>query len=150
MLVAHRKWKTFGGHHVKEIGNFGSGDAQDYARRANFCEEHRDELRFYCKNCQICICRDCATVEHRDHNMISLDKGIENNKAEIEIKMHKIEKNGSRLRNHGDHLQKRRLGVHKSIEEAKSEVERVGEHCISMICEHKASVTEHRWPKLKV
>lgn len=46
------------------------------------------------------------------------------------------------MRNHRDHLQKRRLGVHKSIEEAKSEVERVAEHCISMICEHKASVTE--------
>ena len=74
--------------------------------------------------------------------MISLDQGIENNKAEIEIKLHEVEENGSRLRNHRDNLEKRRLEVNKSIEEAKSEVERVAEHCISMICEHKTNVTE--------
>ena len=30
-VVAHRKWKTFGKHQVKEIGNFRSSDLEDYA-----------------------------------------------------------------------------------------------------------------------
>ena len=55
---AHKKGKLFRDHHVKEIGSFESSDMQDYARRANFCKKHKDEVRFFCEKCQICICRD--------------------------------------------------------------------------------------------
>ena len=141
-VSAHKRGKVFSGHHVKEIGNFESSDVQDFARRANFCKKHKDEMRFYCERCQICICRDCAILEHQDHNKISLDQGLENNKSEIETKMLAVEKNGSRLRSYKDTLEKRRLHVNGSIEEATKEVKRVAERCILLIRQHEASVTE--------
>ena len=141
-VVAHRKWKMFSKHQVKEIGNFRSSDLEDYARKANFCKKHKDEARFFCENCQICICRDCAILDHRDHNIFSLEKGLEDKKSEIEAKMRKVQDSGSRLKIHKDSLEKRRLKVNSSIEEATSEVKRVAERCISMIHEHQTSVTE--------
>ena len=141
-VESHRKWKTFSGHHIKEIGNFESGDVQDYARRGYFCKKHRDDVRFFCEKCQTCICRDCAILEHQDHNKISLEQGLEKNKSEIEAKMRKAEANGSRLKTMKQFLEKRSLEVNNSIEEATSEVKRIAQQRISLIQQHEASVTE--------
>ena len=138
----HKKGKIFSGHHVKDIGNFQSCDVQDYARRANYCTVHIDEMRFYCENCKRCICRDCAILEHQDHNKISLDQGLENIKSEIDIKVHEAQKNGSRLRSYKVSLEKRRMKAGGSIEEATKEVKRIAELCILSIRQHEASVTE--------
>ena len=138
----HRKGKIFSDHHVKDVKNFQSCDVQDYARRANYCTVHIDEMRFYCENCKRCICRDCAILEHQDHNKISLDQGLENIKSEIGIRVHEAQENGSRLRSYKVSLEKRRMKVDGSIEEATKEVKRVAELCILSIRQHEASVTE--------
>ena len=138
----HRKGKIFSDHHVKDVRNFQSCDVQDYARRANYCTVHIDEMRFYCENCKRCICRDCAILEHQDHNKISLDQGLENIKSEIDITVHEAQENGSRLRSYKVSLEKRRIKVNGSIEEATKEVKRVADLCILSIRQHEASVTE--------
>lgn len=138
----HKKGKIFSGHHVKDVRNFQSCDVQDYARRANYCTVHIDEMRFYCENCKRCICRDCAILEHQDHNKISLDQGLENIKSEIGIRVHEAQENGSRLRSYKVSLEKRRMKVNWSVEEATKEVKRVAELCISLIRQHETSVTE--------
>ena len=99
-------------------------------------------MRFYCENCRRCICRDCAILEHQDHNKISLDQGLENIKSEIDIRVHEAQENGSRLRSYKVSLEKRRMKVNGGIEEATKEVKRVAELCISLIRQHETSVTE--------
>ena len=141
-MGVHRKGKIFSDHHVKDVRNFQSCDVQDYARRANYCTVHIDEMRFYCENCKRCICRDCAILEHQDHNKISLDQGLENIKSEIDIRVHEAQENGCRLRSYKVSLEKRRMKVNGNIEEATKEVKRVAELCILSIRQHEASVTE--------
>ena len=140
--VVHEKIKPFRGHEIKEIGNFGSGDLQDYSRRANFCKYHQDQIRFFCVKCRICICRDCAILEHQDHKKISLEQGIENNESEIEDKMREVKANRSWLTTFRETLEGRRLKQGNDIEEATKEVKRVAEHSILLIRQHEASVIE--------
>ena len=138
----HKKGKIFSGHHVKDIGNFESSDMNDYARRSNYCKTHIKEIRFYCERCQSCICIECAILEHQDHNKISLEQGLENIKSEIDIRVHEAQENGSRLRSYKDSLEKRKMKLNGSIEEATKEVKRVAELCILSIRQHEASVSE--------
>ncbi|XP_078364658.1 E3 ubiquitin-protein ligase TRIM45-like isoform X2 [Oculina patagonica] len=138
----HKKWKDFRGHHVKEIRNFESSDAQDYARRSNVCKQHNDEFRFYCEPCKICICRDCAILDHEDHKKITLEKGLEKKKSQLEIKVSEVQANRFRLRNHKEFLEKRRLKVNDSFEQATKEVHNTAERCINLIRQHETSVTE--------
>ena len=63
-------------------------------------------------------------------------------KAEIGIRVHEAQENGSRLRSYKVSLEKRRMKVNGSIEEATKEVKRVAELCISLIRQHETSVTE--------
>jgi len=139
---AHRKMKTLSGHQVKEIGKFRPSDARDYARRANVCKKHNDEVRFYCEQCVVCICRDCAILDHRDHNIISLDNGMQKKKSEIEKKMKQVQETVSCLRNEKESLENRRTKINKSIEQATEELHKTAEHNIQLIRQHQASVTE--------
>ena len=139
---AHKKMKALRSHHVKEIGKFKPTDAREYARRANVCKQHNDEVRFYCEQCVICICRDCAILDHRDHNIISLDKGLKKKKLEIESKMQEVQANVPRLRNERETLEKRRTRMNKSIERATDEIHRTAEHNIELIRQHEAIMTE--------
>jgi len=139
---AHRKLKIFSGHQVKEIANFGSNDVKDYARRANVCNQHQDDLRFFCEPCEICICRDCAILDHVDHRKISLEKGLEKKRLEIGTKMLEVEANGTRLEKHKKYLEKRRLTVDNSFEHATKAVHESAETCINLIRQHEESVTE--------
>ena len=139
---AHKKWKTFRGHHIKEIGKFNSSDVQDYARKTNVCKKHEDELRYYCDNCKICICRDCAILEHHDHNKISFEQGLEKKKSDITIKMEEVQVVSCRLKNHKETLEKQRVRVEDSIDQATDEVRRVAKHFISLIHQHESTMTE--------
>ena len=141
-MGVHKKRKIFSGHHIKDISNFQSCDVQDYARRATYCTVHIDEMRIYCENCKRCVCCDCAILEHQDDNKISLDQGLENIKSEIDTKVHEAQKNGSHLKRYKISLEKRRMRVNGSIEEATKEVKRVAELCISLIRQHETRVTE--------
>ena len=139
---AHKKMKVLSSHHVKEIGNFVSSDMQEYARKTNVCKKHKDELRFYCHKCNICICRDCAMLEHRDHDFISFDQALKNKKLEIGKKMQEVEENCSRLRNRKESLEKRRERMNNSIDHAANEVHRVAKLCINLIQQQEATMTE--------
>ena len=139
---AHKKWKTFTDHHIKEIGKFNSSDVQDYARKTNICKKHEDELRYYCDKCKICICRDCAILEHQDHSKISFEQGLEKKKSEIAVKMQEVQVVSCRMRNHKESLEKQRVRVENSIDRATNEVRRVAKHFISLIQQHESSMTE--------
>ena len=142
---AHSKWKLFKGHLVKEIGKFESSDVQDYARKSNVCKKHKDELRFYCENCNICICRDCAILEHRDdrkHNIVSLEQGFENKKSDITSKMKDVEAIASRLRVQKQTLEKKNVRMLGSVDQATSEIHRVAEQWISFIRQNEAAMTK--------
>ena len=139
---AHKKWKTFRGHHIKEIGKFNSSDVQDYARKTNVCKKHEDELRYYCDKCKMCICRDCAILEHRDHNIISFEQGLDRKKSDMTNKMKEVDAVGCLLRNEKETLEKRGLRVDNSIDQATTEVHRFAEHSISLIRKHEAIMTE--------
>ena len=138
----HKKWKVLSGHYVKEIGKFKLCDAQDYARRSSVCKLHNDEVRFYCEQCVICICRDCAILDHRDHSIVSLVEELEKKKSEIEDKMRAVEVHFSRFRNEKESLEKRRIGFYNSIKQATKEIHKTAERKIELIRQHEASMTE--------
>ena len=138
----HKKWKDFRGHQLKEIGQLESSDVEDYSRRANVCKEHDDEFRFFCEACQICICRDCAILDHDGHKKISLEKGLEIKTTEIENKIRGVQANRSNLRNEKEFREKRRIKVMNSFDRATNGVHMVAEQWITFIRQHEADITE--------
>ena len=60
----------------------------------------------------------------------------------LEAKIKEVQANRSRLRNHKESLEQRRLKVNHSFEQATEELHEVAERCINLIREHESCVTE--------
>ena len=139
---AHKKGKIFRGHHAKEISSLESSDVQDYARKANICKEHNDDLRYYCDKCKVCICRDCAILEHRDHNIISLQQGLDRKKSDITKKIEEVEEVERLLGKEKENLEKRRVRLDHSFDQAETEVHRFAERLINLIRGHEETMNK--------
>ena len=138
----HEKGKVFKGHNIKEISNFNSNDVQKYVRRANVCEKHDDEVRYYCEKCNICICRDCALLEHREHNIISLDRGLDLKKSDITKRIQEVEDVGRRLQVQKENLEKQKTRFDSSVDQSTLEIHRVAEYRINIIRRHEEAMTK--------
>ncbi len=122
-----------------------SGSHDFVSKREDFCKRHKEKVKFYCEQCEICICSECAIFEHRDsnyHNILSLEEGARKQKAIIDRKVREMTVNSSRLRGYISSLEKRRAKANKSIEQAMKELHRVAARSINSIRQHEASVTE--------
>lgn len=49
------------------------------------CKSHPNEqVRFFCEQCEVCVCVPCTFTEHRDHDLIDFKQGIMRHKNSIE------------------------------------------------------------------
>ena len=65
---------------------FQTQDCEVLLKRQPFCSEQyheREITRFFCLPCQSCVCHACIVTDHRNHEVILLDKAADNEKDNI-------------------------------------------------------------------
>ena len=86
-LNAHEVLKaSFEGHKVISVKEFKAEDYQALLRRQPFCSQqfHEKEImRFFCIPCQTCVCNICIVTDHRNHEVVVLDKAAHDEKENI-------------------------------------------------------------------
>ncbi|KAL9974256.1 hypothetical protein ACROYT_G011272 [Oculina patagonica] len=113
--------------------------------KENVCERHKEKVKFYCEQCESCICSECVVIEHRDkdyHNILSLEAGVRKQKAKLECKMSEAKASRSQLVSYIATLEKQLTKIDNSIDHATDEVHRVSKHWINLIRQHEISATE--------
>ena len=59
--------------------------------KPSFCVPHpKEELKLFCKTCDLTICRDCTVVEHRDHDYLFITDAYERQEREIVTALQKV------------------------------------------------------------
>ena len=56
------------------------------------CSKHHELVKFYCNTCQKTICMSCSVLEHKPHNVVSLDDSASDAKEEVENLLKKVNK----------------------------------------------------------
>ena len=77
---------AFEGHKVMPVKDFQDQDYEALFKRQPFCTEknHEKEMtRFYCLQCQCCVCHLCIVTNHKSHEVILLDDAADNEKGNI-------------------------------------------------------------------
>ncbi|XP_022810478.1 E3 ubiquitin-protein ligase TRIM71-like, partial [Stylophora pistillata] len=91
-------------HRVLALKDFEDQDIEDVFKRPAFCQQkhhEKEELKFFCKNCDVAICNSCVATIHKGHAKILLEEAaserklqlqslIESQKEKIEQKKNKI------------------------------------------------------------
>ncbi len=67
-------------HKVKPVKDFQAEDYEALLKRQPFCSKQfheREITRFFCIPCQSCVCQICIATDHRNHEVILLDKAAD-------------------------------------------------------------------------
>ena len=68
--TAHKKMRSNKHHRALALKEFNDKNYEDVLKRPSFCSKQRhqnEELKYYCKNCQMAVCQTCSSLEHSGH-----------------------------------------------------------------------------------
>ena len=131
---------AFQGHKVTAVKQFQAVDYEALLKRQSFCPQpyhEREVTRFFCLECQICVCQVCINTDHKNHNVDPLEKAADAEKANI---MAAVESIGQKRKACSDAIktfQKAVVELERNIAIAKREVSQTAEQMIAKIREHE-------------
>ena len=73
-------------HRVLAVKEFQGKDYKDVLKRPVFCSKEgheKEELKYYCKECETALCQTCVTLDHGGHDLRLIEEEAENKTLEI-------------------------------------------------------------------
>ena len=74
------------GHRALAVREFQDKDFEDVLKRPVFCSRQghqKEELKYYCKECETVLCQTCVTLDHGGHGLKLIEEEAETKKLEI-------------------------------------------------------------------
>ena len=76
-LICHNTMRNKKDHRVLTLKEFQSKDYDDVLKRPVFCSKEghqKEELKYYCKECETVLCQTCVTLDHGGHVLKLIDE----------------------------------------------------------------------------
>ena len=73
-------------HRVLALKDFQDKDYEDVLKRPAFCPKQghkKEELNYFCKNCETAVCQTCVLLEHGGHTLKLIEEEAERQKIEM-------------------------------------------------------------------
>ena len=85
-VIGHNIMKNYKDHRVLALKEFQDKDYEDLMKRPALCpkEDHnKEELKYFCKTCEMPVCQICVTLDHGGHNMKLIKEEAKIQKSEM-------------------------------------------------------------------
>ena len=85
-LICHNTMRDKKEHRVLAVKEFQDKDYEDVLKRPVFCSKERhqkEELKYYCKECETALCQTCVTLNRGGHDLRLIEEEAENKTLEI-------------------------------------------------------------------
>ena len=136
---------AFRGHKVTAVKQFQAVDYEALLKRQSFCPQpyhEREVTRFFCLECQICVCQVCINTDHKNHNVDPLEKAADAEKANIMAAVESIEQKKKVCGDAINTFQQVVVELERNITAAKREVSQTAEEMVAKIREHERKATK--------
>ena len=136
---------AFRGHKVTAVKQFQAVDYEALLKRQSFCPQpyhEREVTRFFCLECQICVCQVCINTDHKNHNVDPLEKAADAEKANIMAAVESIERKKKVCSDAIKTFQQVFEELEQNATAAKREVSQTAKQMIAKIREHEREATK--------
>ena len=136
---------AFQGHKVTAVKQFQAVDYEALLKRQSFCPQpyhEREVTRFFCLECQICVCQVCINTDHKNHNVDPLEKAADAEKANIMAAVESIEQKRKVCSDAIITFQQVVEELERNVTAAKREVSQTAKQMIAKIREHEREATK--------
>ena len=85
-VTGHNIMRSNKDHRVLALTDFQDKDYEDVLKRPVFCAKQRhekEELKYFCKNCETAVCQTCVTLGHSSHSLEHIEEEAERQKIEM-------------------------------------------------------------------
>lgn len=127
---------AFKEHKLKLVKQFKREDYDSLLKRPSFCSQdcHEQEItRFFCDECQTCVCQLCIGTGHENHTINALDKAASSEKANIMAEVELMKEKSKFCSDIIRHFEQTALSLETEIINAKREVSQTAEQMIARI-----------------
>ena len=124
------------GHRALAVREFQDKDFEDVLKRPVFCSKERhqkEELKYYCKECETILCQTCVTLNHGGHVLKLIEEEAETKRLEIKSVIERKRKNLEAKMNIVSQLDEDCAKVFQQSEVLKRDVQRFADHLIRTI-----------------
>jgi len=85
-VTAHNIMRSNKDHRVLALKDSQDKDYEDVLKRPVFCTKQRhekEELKCFCKNCEMAVCQSCVLIDHPGHALEHIEDEAQRRKIEI-------------------------------------------------------------------
>ncbi|XP_068701543.1 E3 ubiquitin-protein ligase TRIM71-like [Montipora foliosa] len=137
---AHEVFKDAGfqGHKITPVKQFQAQDYETLLKRQSFCSQqyHERELtRFYCTECEMCVCQICIITEHKTHEVEPLEKAADGEKTEILARAETIKEKINNCNASIQEIEESETEMERNVACAKREVSEAADRMVAKIRE---------------
>ena len=135
-LMFHSKMRDKTGHRALAVREFQDKDFEDVLKRPVFCSRQghqKEELKYYCKECETALCQTCVILDHGGHVLKLIEEEAETKRLEINSVIETQRKNLEAKMNMVSQLDEDCAKVIQQSEVLKRDVQRFADHLIKTI-----------------
>ena len=142
-VIGHNIMKIYKDHRVLALKDFQVKDYEDVMKRPVFCskEDHnKEELKYFCKSCEIPVCQICVTLDHGGHNMKLIKEEAEIQKSEMRSLLEKQRRNLQAKMKTVNQLDEEFAKLMQQAEDVKRDVQRLVDNLVAVIEAKKQNI----------
>ncbi|PFX12389.1 E3 ubiquitin-protein ligase TRIM71 [Stylophora pistillata] len=135
-ITAHNMIKANKEHRVLALKDFEDQDIEDVFKRPAFCQQkhhEKEELKFFCKNCDVAICNSCVATIHDGHAKILLEEAASERKLQVESLIELQKEKIQQKKNKIAVLERQCNHIEVQADAVKRDIHRLAENMIAAI-----------------
>ncbi|XP_078361702.1 E3 ubiquitin-protein ligase TRIM71-like [Oculina patagonica] len=101
-ISLHNGIKANKGHNALALKDFQDEDFEKVLKRPAFCQKKHhetEELKFFCRVCEVSICNACALTDHEGHAKMLLEEAANERKLQVKLAIESQKKKAEQKRN---------------------------------------------------
>ena len=142
-ILAHNVIRTNKEHKTLALKDFQDQDIEAVLRRPAFCQKElheKEELKFFCKNCEVAICNTCAMTLHEGHGKMLLQEATNARKTKINSMIKSLKDEVLEKRKEVEQFNQKSMEVQAQVVDIKSQVQTNVDQMIAIIEARKQDV----------
>ena len=142
-ILAHNMIRTNKEHKTLALKDFQDQDIEAMLRRPAFCQKElheKEELKFFCKNCEVAICNTCAMTLHEGHGKMLLQEATNARKTKINSMIKSLKDKVLEKRKEVEQFNQKSMEVQAQVADVKSQVQTNVDQMIAIIEARKQDV----------
>ena len=142
-ILGHNIIRTNKEHRTLALKDFQDQDIEALLRRPAFCQKElheQEELKFFCKKCEMAICSTCAMTLHEGHGKMLLQEATNARKTKINSMIKSLKDKVLEKRKEVEQFNQKSMEVQAKVTDVKSQVQTNVDQMIAIIEARKQDV----------